>query len=121
MDRPNIKDYFPDDMTPQMLNNTFLENIELYNYIQALDNYINELSNRLDAEVKSAYTNIEKQESIVEILYSFNEELVNEIGKLEYRKVTKEDRLENTILMRAVGNALFKILKLDNLKVTPIE
>ena len=48
MNRPNIKDFFSEDYTPQMINNTFLENKELYNYIQAQDNYIDDLSNRLE-------------------------------------------------------------------------
>lgn len=46
MNRPNIKDFFSDDITPKMINNMFLENKELYNYIQALDNYIDELESR---------------------------------------------------------------------------
>ena len=49
MDRPKIKDYFPENMTTQMLNNTFLENKELYDYMQALDNYIDQHDNEIKA------------------------------------------------------------------------
>ena len=47
MDRPNIKDFFSEDTTPSMINNTFLGEPELYNYIQTLDNYVDELESRL--------------------------------------------------------------------------
>ena len=65
--RPTIKSYFPEDMTVGMINNTFLENKELYNYIQAIDNYIDELeSSRVEPEIKLAtygqWINLEKQE-----------------------------------------------------------
>ena len=44
--RPTIKSYFPEDMTVGRINNTFLKNKELYNYIQALDSYIDELESK---------------------------------------------------------------------------
>jgi len=46
MERPNIKDFFNEDITPRTINNLFLKETELYNYIQALDAYIDELESR---------------------------------------------------------------------------
>jgi len=57
MNRPNIKDFFSEKTTPSIVNNMFLENNELYNYIQALDNYIDDLSNRLEKLVSFAEPN----------------------------------------------------------------
>lgn len=46
MNRPNIRDFFSEDMTPQMLNNLFLEQPELYGYISAQDIYIDDLESQ---------------------------------------------------------------------------
>jgi len=54
MERPNIKNFFSENTTPQMVNNLFLEQPELYNYIQALDNYIDYLSSQLEPLKKNA-------------------------------------------------------------------
>ena len=50
MNRPNIKDFFPDDTTPQRINELFLAEPELYKYIQALDLYIDELEENKPTE-----------------------------------------------------------------------
>lgn len=40
MERPKLENFLPKDTTTDMVNNMFLENKELYSYINALDNYI---------------------------------------------------------------------------------
>lgn len=46
MERPKLENFLPENTTTDMVNNMFLENIELYNYINALDNYIDELESK---------------------------------------------------------------------------
>ncbi|MCR4330071.1 MAG: hypothetical protein NUV65_06025 [Candidatus Roizmanbacteria bacterium] len=55
-ERPKIKNYFPEGTTIRIINNVFSENKELYNYINALDHYIDELESKSGAEpeVKTA-------------------------------------------------------------------
>jgi len=52
MERPNIKDFFPEVCTHRTINKIFLENKELYNYIQTLDIYIDELINQIESLIK---------------------------------------------------------------------
>ena len=46
MERPKIEDFFPKDYTMERLNDFFLQNKGIYNYIQSLDNYIDELESK---------------------------------------------------------------------------
>lgn len=46
MERPKIEDFFPKDHTTERLNDFFLQNKGIYNYIQSLDNYIDELESK---------------------------------------------------------------------------
>ena len=46
MERPKLENFLPGDTTTDMVNNMFLENNELYNYINALDHYIDHLESK---------------------------------------------------------------------------
>lgn len=48
MNRPLIFDFFPNTTSPKDLNKVFMANPELYQYIQALNGYIDELEQKLD-------------------------------------------------------------------------
>ena len=46
IERPKLENFLPEDTTTDMVNNMFLENNELYNYINALDHYIDHLESK---------------------------------------------------------------------------
>lgn len=69
------------------------------------------------AKVSKTNTDIEKQESIVNILGQFLDEIESDDRIISYRKIGETTFWEQ----QAIGNALQKILDLDNLKIVPIE
>lgn len=51
MKRPTIDQFFPESTSPKDLKAVFLNNPELYRYIQALDGYIDWLESNVDEEL----------------------------------------------------------------------
>jgi hypothetical protein len=51
LERPKIKDFFPEETTVSQVNKVYAASPELFKYIQALDNYIDE-SETKEAQVK---------------------------------------------------------------------
>ncbi|MFH1525612.1 MAG: hypothetical protein ABIG69_03010 [Bacteroidota bacterium] len=45
LERPKIQNYLLEGTTTDMVNNMFLENPELYDYLNALEKYVDELEN----------------------------------------------------------------------------
>ena len=43
LERPKIENYLSEGTTTDMVNNMFLENPELYDYLNALEKYVDEL------------------------------------------------------------------------------
>jgi hypothetical protein len=72
---------------------------------------------QVQAEVKPASTDIEKQESIVTILSQLLDEIEQDNRIMEYRKIGESTAWERN----AIHNALEKLLALDNLKIISIE
>ena len=53
MKRPIFKDFIPECNNPMIINDMFLENPELYNYIQSLDGYVDYLEDKLNPPAES--------------------------------------------------------------------
>mgnify|MGYP005749625231 CR=1 FL=1 len=53
MKRPTIDQFFPESTTPKDLNRVFLNNPELYRFIQALDGYIDWLESKVEDELRN--------------------------------------------------------------------
>ena len=70
----------------------------------------------LGAEVKPESTDIEKQENIVTILYEFIDNMIKDDAYKDYQKGYSTHGIRE-----AVGTALEKILKLDNLKIREVQ
>ena len=47
MERPRLESFYPEGASIKTIQSAFIENIELYNYINALDLYIDDLEARL--------------------------------------------------------------------------
>ena len=45
-ERPKLEDFYPDGTDVKTIQNAFIENIEIYNYINALDLYIDEIESK---------------------------------------------------------------------------
>ena len=45
-ERPRIEDFYPKGTDVKTIQNAFIENIEMYNYINALDLYIDEIESK---------------------------------------------------------------------------
>ena len=50
MERPSIKQYLKKNTTVKDVNDMFINNKELYNYIQSLDNYVDYLEEKLNGD-----------------------------------------------------------------------
>ncbi len=94
MKRPNFYDYIPKGTTVKEIQEMFKANEHLYNYIQALDTYIDELSNTFER------SNIEGQYFLI---YS---EIINACVGLTTKKDYKEE-----------GHKLISITKEDYYKI----
>ena len=95
MKRPNFYDYIPKGTTVKEIQEMFKKNKHLYNYIQALDNYIDELLNKEHTDPQKT-KDIEGLIEQVEILFNYydkNEEVhlhKGHFGSILWANTTKE-------------------------------
>lgn len=101
MQRPNIKDFFPEDAPIQYVQRTYLSAPELWNYVQSLDNYIDSLESPSPQPSKDEVK--EWKESELSKVYKKMKVDMDRLAELE-EKVKQYEKRENAALKLAASN-----------------